>query len=38
EAAKEAMRLASYKMPVKTRFVARDIPVVAGETEVEEAE
>ncbi|ACZ61579.1 ribosomal protein L16 [Dehalococcoides mccartyi VS] len=38
EAAKEAMRLASYKMPVKTRFVARDIPVVAEETEVEEAE
>jgi len=30
EMAKEAMRLASHKLPIDTRFVAREISVAAG--------
>lgn len=31
ETAREAMRLAAHKLPVKTRFVAREEPTSAGE-------
>jgi large subunit ribosomal protein L16 len=32
--AKEAMRLASHKLPIDTRFVAREVSVAAGSESV----
>ena len=37
EIAKEAMRLASHKLPIETNFVAREITVGIGKDSGEEA-
>jgi len=34
--AKEAIRLAAYKLPIRTKFVAREVSLVAGSTITEE--